>query len=123
MRRENTLLKAEGLLGDLGALPVLSHELDSVPNLDKNEAGAISSDSDSAPKTPPGSHFQRPTTVQKKHLWRELATLQATASVIDITQVKPGRGWQPLRRLPEVQMSEKLRTEERMVRTLQEILA
>lgn len=61
--------------------------------------------------------------MQKKHLWRELATLQATASVIDITQVKPGRGWQPLRRLPEVQMSEKLRTEERMVRTLQEILA
>lgn len=119
VRRENTLLKAEGLLGEVRSLPALSHAMDPVPALDLNEVtGGASSDSDAAPKTPRASIFKRPTTVQKNHLWVGLATAQASASVIDLTQVKPGRGWQPLRRLPEVQWSEKLRAEEKMVKSL-----
>jgi hypothetical protein len=123
IQRENILLKAEGLLGQMRALPALPHALESVPALDADEAkDNASSESDSSPQTPQGAVFQRPTTVQKKHLWRQLANLQASASVIDITQVKPGRGWQPLRRLPEAQMSEKLRMEERVVRNLKSYL-
>jgi len=120
LRRENTLLKAEGMLGQLEGLPKLYHTNDRTPRLQTRPADTdISSESDELPQTPTDKPSQR---VPKKHLWLELASLQASASVIDLTKVKSGRGWQPLRRMPEVQMFEQRREEERLVRRLQDRL-
>ena len=109
------------MLGQLDKLPKLTHISHQTPQLQPRSADpGVSSESDELPQTPTDKPSHR---VLKKHLWLELASLQASSSVIDLTKVKSGRGWQPLRRMPEVQMFEQRREEEKLVRRLQERLA
>jgi hypothetical protein len=118
LRRENAILKAESMLGQINELPKLSHGSLRIPEHSANYG--VSSESDDLPQTPTDKSSHR---VPTKQLWLELASLQASASVIDLTKVKPGRGWQPLRRMPEVQLFEQRREEGRLVRRLQDRLA
>jgi hypothetical protein len=108
------------MLGQLDGLPKLSHASNRMPRLRPRSADpSLSSESDELPQTPTDKPSHR---VPTKHLWLELASLQTSASIIDLTKVKSGRGWQPLRRMPEVQMFEQRREEERLVRRLQDRL-
>lgn len=89
LRRENMLLKAQGVLDDVGRLSPLRPSTPPLSPPDSVSSAASSLD------TPPP--------MQPRLLWRELARSQASTAIVDLTQIKPGGGWRPSRVLPEHQ--------------------
>lgn len=112
LRRENTLLKAEGLLGDFHSLPKLPHADPVTPELRPTQPfGSPSSDTDDILKTPPA-----PGENGARFLWREMAKMQASAQIIDLRKAKGEKGWQPLRKIPEVQFYESQKARAKFLR-------
>lgn len=116
-------MKAEGLLDDLRSLPALATAQDSrVPALDHSDD--VSSDSDELPTTPHADKTLPPLekSSRGKQLWQELAYAQASSKVVDLTKYKPGKVWQPLKHLPEVQIHEKKQRHLRLARQAEQYL-
>lgn len=93
LRRENMMLKAQGVLADVVGLSPLSARPSTPPLSPPGSASSASSLG--SPVTPP--------LMESRLLWRELARSQASTTIIDLTQIKPGGGWRPNRVLPESQ--------------------
>ncbi|KAJ9104313.1 hypothetical protein QFC19_003953 [Naganishia cerealis] len=107
LRNENAHLKATSLFKSISQLPVLLH-LPPVPALDPTDTSAQSSASseDDTLSTPLGK-LPKTTQMEEKVLWREMASFQSCATIIDVSQVKPGKTWQPMKTLPEIQLYER----------------
>jgi hypothetical protein len=118
IRRENAYLKAEGLLGDFRSLPALVSVPSDLPPLEPSGPyGSSSSDTDDGPLTPSASRNSHGVE-GKKQLWRELAYMQATASIVDLSKCSSRKGWQPRKNLPETQFYERERDRARLVRKI-----
>ncbi|KAJ9123331.1 hypothetical protein QFC22_001530 [Naganishia vaughanmartiniae] len=107
LRNENAYLKARGLLDTISRLPVLS-QMPPIPALDPSasDVPASPSSEDDTLATPTG---RTPITdrAEDKLLWREMVSFQSGATIIDVSQVKPGKAWQPMKSLPEIQLYER----------------
>ncbi|KAJ9107379.1 hypothetical protein QFC21_000829 [Naganishia friedmannii] len=107
LRNENAHLKARGLLDTISQLPIL-FQLPPIPSLDSSDSNVPSSASSeddllSTPTHPPSTGIH----TGERILWREIASFQSGATIIDISQVKPGKAWQPMKSLPEIQLYER----------------
>lgn len=126
LRAENAYLKAQGLLGEIAQLPMLpTYEADPpVPALDSADSSDESTD---GPPTPPPAHDRGPSRhamhTRTKLLWRELADSTLETRVVDLSRIKPGQAWRPIKALPEVQLEETRRQRERLQRRIERHVA
>jgi dynactin 1 len=127
LRGENSYLKAQGLLGDVRALPCLDRfeTIPPVPVLERDDADTSVESSDESvdgPVTPPPSAApasRHTLDVRSKLLWREIAESRADARVVDLTKIKPGKAWRSIKVMPEVQLEEMMRDKARLARKVE----
>lgn len=55
----------------------------------------------------PLAHSKRQGKPEDRTLWREIIDFQTEATVIDISRIQPGTTWLPQKSLPEVQLYER----------------
>jgi dynactin 1 len=104
LRNENAHLKARGLLDTISQLPIL-FQLPPTPGLDPSDSNAPSSaSSEDDTLSIPTQQSSTGIHTNDKVLWREMASFQSGATIVDISQVKPGKAWQPMKSLPEIQL-------------------
>lgn len=90
----------------MSELPMLSH-LPPIPDLDSHDSRRPPSPSSSDDVLlTPVARSRATRDVNDKALWREMMDFQTAATVIDISKVKPGTSWIPMKCLPEVQLYE-----------------
>ncbi|KAI0005552.1 dynein associated protein-domain-containing protein [Russula compacta] len=127
LRMENSYLKGNDLMQELGELPSLSVPTSSprlpTPPLDASGlSDTDESDTESSPKVP----SVRSLTTETKTLYREVIKFSSTPRVVDLSATKTSDGntkaWMPKKRTPTYQVAERKAQAERLNRRVQGLL-
>jgi len=127
LRMENSYLKGNDLMRELGELPPLpvptSSRRSATPALDpSNLSDTDESDADPSPKVP----SVRSLATETKALYKEVIKFSSTARVVDLSATKKGDGntkaWMPKKKTPTYQVWERKAQAEHLNRRVQGLL-